>query len=383
MLWAMATALAIPRPFTRPSFLSFSGLKATSPTSSTRSSLGSCTTLRCALAWSSLHHTLVASGAPGHARAGAGPFKVALLGASQGVGRPLSLFITQSPLVSHLHLYDGEEEVDSLVSELRRREGDGTVAGFKGFPQLANCLAGMDMVVIVSGAQRGPGMTGQQLFETNAGTVKSLVEAVAQSCPMAWLHLLSEPLDSMVPMAANVLRSFRVFDPARLFGITKVDLILASELVARMKNLDPREVEVPVVGGHDGITILPFLSKTNPSCQFSQEEIEELTVCVRAGTQDTEILARSAAMFLESCLRARDGENDIFDFALVQNAITRVNYFATRFKLCQNGVQYVVGKDFIDMSKYEEAAYHALLPVLKANIDRGLAFAPKDPVVAA
>lgn len=238
------------------------------------------------------------------------------------------------------------------------------------------------MVLVASGAQKVPGMTQEELFEINAGTVKSLVQAVAENCPTAWIHLLTDPLNLMVPMAANVLRSYKVFDPAKLFGVTKIDLLRASELVAEMKNLDPKDVEVPVVGGHDGITILPFLSKTKPSCQFTQQEIEELTTKIRAGTQDANALAKAAATFLESCLRALAGEDDIFEFALVQNAVTRVNYFATRFKLCRDGVQYVVGKDFIDMTKYEEASYNALLPVLRENIERGLEFAPKDPVVA-
>eukprot|EP00250_Pteridium_aquilinum_P012583 c20815_g1_i1 orf=69-1145(+) len=325
-------------------------------------------------------------GAPAQVGGGKGSFKVALLGDVQGIGRLLSLHVSRSPLLSHLHLYDteAEEAIDSVVSELSQKVGNGThramAAGFKGLSQLDICLAGMDMVVILSGARRGS--SEQDLFRENAATVKRLVEAVAQRCPKAWLFLMSQPLDSMVPMAANVLRSFKVFDPTRLFGITKVDMLLAAELVGRMKNLNPEVVEVPVVGGHQRLTILPFLSKSKPQFLFSQDEIEELTTKIRAGTCDMEMLARSAAMFLESCLRARTGEDDIFDFAFVQNAMTQVNYFATRIKLCQGGVQYVVGKDFIDMSKYEEAAYHELLPVLKESIDRGLAFAPKDPVVS-
>lgn len=315
------------------------------------------------------------------ASSGGGPFKLALLGDLQGVGRPLSLLLARSPLLSHIHLFDAdakEAEIDSIVSALSQKGGDREVvaAGFREIANLGTCLTSMDMVVILLGS------CGGDLFDKNAGMVKCLVEGVAQRCPEAWLLLMCSPLDSMLPMSANVLRRFRVFDPARLFGITKVDMLVAANLVGKMKNLNPQDIEVPVVGGHHASTILPFLSKAKPLCLFSQDEIEELTAKIRASTQDMEMLAKAAAMVLESCLRARAGENDIFGFALVQNVITPVNYFSTRIKLCPSGVQYVVGKDFIDMSKYEEAAYHALLPVLKANIDRGLAFTSEDHVVS-
>ena len=43
------------------------------------------------------------------------------------------------------------------------------------------------------------------------------------------------------------------------------------------QGLDVSKVSVPVVGGHAGATIIPLLSQTQPSVEFTKEEIEALT----------------------------------------------------------------------------------------------------------
>lgn len=85
-------------------------------------------------------------------------------------------------------------------------------------------------------------------------------------------------------------------------------------MFAQRKNLRLIDVDVPVVGGHAGITILPLLSKTKPSASFTDEEIEELTVRIQnAGTEVVEakagagsatlLMAYAAARFVGSSLR--------------------------------------------------------------------------------
>jgi malate dehydrogenase len=57
------------------------------------------------------------------------------------------------------------------------------VAAFTGADELAAALTGVDVVVIPAGVPRKPGMTRDDLFNINAGIVRSLVEAVADNCP--------------------------------------------------------------------------------------------------------------------------------------------------------------------------------------------------------
>ena len=52
-----------------------------------------------------------------------------------------------------------------------------------------------------------------------------------------------------------------VYNPAKVLGVTKLDVVRAETFVAQLTGTDPGTVSVPVVGGHAGVTILPLLSQ--------------------------------------------------------------------------------------------------------------------------
>lgn len=62
------------------------------------------------------------------------------------------------------------------------------------------------LVVIPAGVPRKPGMTRDDLFNINAGIVRTLVQGVADHCPNAWVAIISNPVNSTVPIAAEVLK---------------------------------------------------------------------------------------------------------------------------------------------------------------------------------
>jgi len=165
------------------------------------------------------------------AQAGAGSYKVAILGAAGGVGEPLSLLIKMSPLVSALHLYD-IATVNGVTADLSHCNTPVEVAGFTGKEELAGSLAGADVVVIPAGVPRKPGMTLDDLFSTNAGIVKELVEAVADHAPGALIHIITNPVNSTVPIAAEVLKRKGAYDPRKLLGVTTLDVVRANAFVA-------------------------------------------------------------------------------------------------------------------------------------------------------
>ncbi|XP_061360964.1 malate dehydrogenase, glyoxysomal-like [Gastrolobium bilobum] len=137
------------------------------------------------------------------------------------------------------------------------------VRGFLGQPQLESALTGMDLVVIPAGAPRKPGMTRDDLFKINAGIVRTLREGIAKCYPNAIVNLISNPVNSTVAIAAEVFKKAGTYDPKRLLGVTTLDVVRANTFVAEVLGVDPREVDVPVVGGHSGVTILPLLSQVN------------------------------------------------------------------------------------------------------------------------
>lgn len=314
-------------------------------------------------------------------------YKVAILGAAGGIGQPLSLLVKMSPLVSDLHLYD-IANVKGVAADISHCNTPSRVADFTGPSELENCLKGVDVVVIPAGVPRKPGMTRDDLFNINANIVKTLTEAVADHCPAAFVHVISNPVNSTVPIAAEVLKKKCVYDPKKLFGVTTLDVVRANTFVAKRKNLRLVDVDVPVVGGHAGITILPLLSKTKPSASFSDEEVAELTGRIQnAGTEVVEAkagagsatlsMAYAAARFVESSFRAIDGDADVYECAFVASDLTELPFFASRVKLGKDGVEGLVRADLQGLTEFELKGLEALKPELKASIEKGVAFVHK------
>lgn len=67
-------------------------------------------------------------------------------------------------------------------------------------------------------------------------------------------------------MAHNIMRGARAgtYDPRKLLGVTKLDVVRAKTFLGEAMGVDPALVQVPVVGGHAGITILPLISQVLP-----------------------------------------------------------------------------------------------------------------------
>lgn len=121
--------------------------------------------------------------------------KVAVLGAAGGIGQPLSLLCKLSPEVTELSCYDivGTPGVAADLSHIPTKSSiTGSLPSPVSWPPrgnggLAETLTGADVVVIPAGVPRKPGMTRDDLFNTNAGIVKTLVEGCAEYCPDAMI----------------------------------------------------------------------------------------------------------------------------------------------------------------------------------------------------
>lgn len=74
-------------------------------------------------------------------------------------------------------------------------------------------------------------MTRDDLFNINAGIVKTLCEAIAKFCPKAIVNVISNPVNSMVPIAAEVFKRAATYDPKRLMGVTMLDVVRANTFV--------------------------------------------------------------------------------------------------------------------------------------------------------
>ncbi|KAJ6301724.1 hypothetical protein OIU77_015939 [Salix suchowensis] len=152
--------------------------------------------------------------------------KVTVLGAAGGIGQPLSLLMKLNPLVSNLALYDiaNTPGVAADISHINTRS---EVVGYASDAELGKALEGADVVIIPAGVPRKPGMTRDDLFNINAGIVKGLCEAIAKYCPKALVNMISNPVNSTVPIAAEIFKKAGTYDPKRLFGVTTLDVVRA------------------------------------------------------------------------------------------------------------------------------------------------------------
>ncbi|KRY16431.1 Heat shock cognate 71 kDa protein, partial [Trichinella patagoniensis] len=201
-----------------------------------------------------------------------GGMKVAVLGASGGIGQPMSLLLKMCPQINHLALYDLVKTI-GVGADLSHLSTNTKISAHNGKEQLKDALDGCDVVLIPAGVPRKPGMTRDDLFNTNASIVKELTEAVAKYSPKAMLCIISNPVNSTVPIAAEVLKKYGVYDYRRLFGVTTLDIIRSNTFIAEAKSLDVKMVNCPVIGGHSGVTIIPVLSQCKPSRMTSKSGI--------------------------------------------------------------------------------------------------------------
>lgn len=313
--------------------------------------------------------------------------KVAILGAAGGIGQPLSLLLKLNPLVSTLSLYDiaGTPGVAADVSHINTRA---EVTGYAGEDQLGKALEGSDLVIIPAGVPRKPGMTRDDLFNINAGIVKSLATAIAKYCPNALVNVISNPVNSTVPISAEVFKKLGTYDEKKLFGVTTLDVLRAKTFYAGKARVPVEEVSVPVVGGHAGVTILPLFSQATPaSNSLSHEDIKALTkrtqdggtevVEAKAGKGSATLsMAYAGAIFAEACLKGLNGVPDIIECSFVQSTVTELPFFASKVRLGKNGVEEVLGLG--SLSDFEKEGLENLKPELKASIEKGIKFAAEN-----
>ncbi|KAM7541500.1 hypothetical protein Aperf_G00000044325 [Anoplocephala perfoliata] len=309
--------------------------------------------------------------------------KVAILGAAGGIGQPLALLMKQSLFVSEIALYDICNSA-GVAADLSHIETRPLVGGFTGPESLPAALKGTKVVLIPAGVPRKPGMTRDDLFTSNASVVADLARACGRFCPEAMICVITNPVNSTVPIAAEILKKEGVYNPKRLFGVTTLDVIRSNTFIAEAKGLDVAKVSCPVIGGHSGNTIVPVFSQCTPSVSFPQKTRDELVSRIQnAGTEvvnakagagsATLSMAYAGARFANSLLHAMKGHAEIVECAFVECDVAETEFFASPVVLGPNGVEKVFGAG--KLNEFEVELLKNAMPDLKKNIKKGKEFA--------
>ncbi|OOF38392.1 malate dehydrogenase [Rodentibacter mrazii] len=307
--------------------------------------------------------------------------KVAVLGAAGGIGQALALLLKlQLPAGTELSLYDIAPITPGVAADVSHIPTAVKVKGFSG-EDPSPALEGADVVLISAGVARKPGMDRADLFNINAGIVRSLIEKVAAVCPKACVGIITNPVNTTVAIAAEVLKKAGVYDKRKLFGVTTLDVLRSETFVAELKNLNVSRTTVPVIGGHSGVTILPLLSQV-PYTEFTTEEIAPLTKRIQnAGTEVVEAkagggsatlsMAQAAARFARSLIKGLKGET-VVECTYVEGDGKYARFFAQPVHLGKEGVEEILPIGLL--SEFEQNALEAMLPTLRADIELGEKF---------
>jgi malate dehydrogenase len=134
---------------------------------------------------------------------------------------------------------------------------DTRVRGTNGYEETAES----DIVIITAGIARKPGMSRDDLLNTNAGIVKQVSEQIKRTSPNAIIIMVSNPLDVMAYVAKQVTG----FPRERVLGMAGVlDTARFRSFLAEALDVSVEDIQAMVLGGH-GDTMVPLISYTTVS----------------------------------------------------------------------------------------------------------------------
>ena len=134
---------------------------------------------------------------------------------------------------------------------------DSRIIGANGYDE----TTGSDIVIITAGIARKPGMSRDDLLNTNAGIVKQVSEQIARTSPNAIIIVVSNPLDVMCYVAKKVTG----FPRERVIGMAGVlDTARYRAFLAEALDVSVRDIQAMVLGGH-GDTMVPLINYTTVS----------------------------------------------------------------------------------------------------------------------
>ncbi|HEX8945460.1 MAG TPA: malate dehydrogenase [Gemmatimonadaceae bacterium] len=134
---------------------------------------------------------------------------------------------------------------------------DSRIIGTNSYDETADS----DIVIITAGIARKPGMSRDDLLNTNAGIVKQVSEQVKKTSPKAIVIVVSNPLDVMCYVAKEVTG----FPRERVIGMAGVlDTARYRGFLAEALDVSVRDIQAMVLGGH-GDTMVPLISYTSVS----------------------------------------------------------------------------------------------------------------------
>jgi malate dehydrogenase len=281
--------------------------------------------------------------------------KVSIVGAGF-VGATTAMRVAQRGLAHEVVMVDIVEGLpQGLALDMNQSS---PVEGFEPVVRGTNDYAdtsGSDVVVITAGLPRQPGMSRMDLLEKNAGIMRDVAGRVKETSPDAVVIVVSNPLDEMTFLAAEVTG----FPRERIMGMAgTLDSARLRSFIAQELGRSPSVVEAMTLGSH-GESMVPLPSLATVDGRPLRELVDEETLrrlydrTANAGAEIVGYLKKGSAYYAPSAAVAQMVEAIVGDskqvlpacvWATGQYGISEV-FVGLPARLGRGGVEEVVEMD--------------------------------------
>ncbi|KAM7355522.1 uncharacterized protein ACRADG_001549 [Cochliomyia hominivorax] len=315
--------------------------------------------------------------------------KICIVGANGGIGRHLALNLKLNKYVTDLSLYDIVETA-SLREDLLNIPTRTTITNHTGDEKaLIESLTCSNIVVILAGQAHSPKFTSREaMFDANAELMVKFMKATVAACKnrMPFIHIVTNPVNALVPLCAEYLKDVGSYDPRKIIGSSSVDAMRSRTFLGQVVNFDPSKIFVPVIGGHSAGSITPLVSQSKPDFELDANVQKKLEDRIVHGASEV-VKAKNAkgaaqlamghcvAKFCDSVCRVIYGERNVMEVGYVPADVNELEFFACNFSLDNDGIKEC--HRLPPMSEYETELYCKAVKDVQSNIDNAKKFFQK------
>ena len=300
--------------------------------------------------------------------------KISLIGAGQ-IGGTLAHLICIKELADVV-LFDIAEGIakGKALDIAQSTSVDGydiNLSGTSNYEDIKNS----DVIIITAGIPRKPGMTRDDLLETNLKIIKQVAEGIKKNSPNAFVICITNPLDIIVMALQKYsgLPTNKVVGMAGILDSSRFKYFLSQELKVPVKNINTL-----VLGGH-GDTMVPMPNRTTvngkPLNQIIKKEKLDLIIdrTRKGGAEVVKLLEKSSAFYAPAASGIEMAESYIKD---LKKTLPCAAYLNGEYgvKNLYAGVPVIIGSSGVEkvveftLNKYEKENFDLSIKAVKALI---------------
>ena len=309
--------------------------------------------------------------------------KISLIGAGQ-IGGTLAHLICIKELADVV-LFDVAEGIakGKALDIAQSTSVDGydiNLSGTSNYEDIKNS----DVIIITAGIPRKPGMTRDDLLETNLKIIKQVAEGIKKNSPNAFVICITNPLDIIVMALQKYsgLPTNKVVGMAGILDSSRFKYFLSQELKVPVKNINTL-----VLGGH-GDTMVPMPNRTTvngkPLNQINKKEKLDLIIdrTRKGGAEVIKLLEKGSAFYAPAASGIEMAESYIKD---LKKTLPCAAYLNGEYgvKNLYAGVPVIIGSSGVEkvveftLNKYEKEHFDLSIKAVKALIAKAKEIDPK------